>query len=77
MLFAELEPDFSDPRFLFIGANDPSLGKNKKSDTSSIFALAKDTATGYLYVVIADIARRKPDQIIEDLKSRARAMTLR
>lgn len=60
------QPDFSDPRFLFIGANDPSLGKNKKSDTSSIIALAKDTVTGYLYVVIADVARRKPDQIIED-----------
>lgn len=59
-------PDFSDPRFVFIGANDPSLGKNKKSDTSSIFALAKDTSTGYIYVLIADIARRKPDQIIED-----------
>ena len=60
------QPDFSDPRFLFIGANDPSLGKNKKSDTSSIIALAKDTITGYLYVTIADVAQRKPDQIIED-----------
>ena len=59
-------PDFSEPRFVFIGANDPSLGKNKKSDTSSIFALAKDTSTGYIYVLIADIAKRKPDQIIED-----------
>lgn len=59
-------PDFSDPRFVFVGANDPSLGKNKKSDTSSIFALAKDTSTGYIYVLIADIAKRKPDQIIED-----------
>lgn len=59
-------PDFSNPRFVFIGANDPSLGKNKKSDTSSIFALAKDTSTGYIYVLIADIAKRKPDQIIED-----------
>ena len=59
-------PDFSEPRFIFIGANDPSLGKNKKSDTSSIFALAKDTSTGYIYVLIADIAKRKPDQIIED-----------
>ena len=64
----------SDPRFLFIGANDPSLGKNKKSDTSSIFALAKDTATGYLYVVIADIARRKPDQIIEDALEASRRL---
>ena len=67
-------PDFSDPRFLFIGANDPSLGKNKKSDTSSIFALAKDTATGYLYVLIADIAKRKPDQIIEDALEASRRL---
>ena len=59
-------PDFSDPRFLFIGANDPSLGKNKKSDTSSIFALAKDTLNGYIYILIADIEKRKPDKIIED-----------
>ena len=68
------QPDFSDPRFLFIGANDPSLGKNKKSDTSSIFALAKDTMTGYLYVVIADIAKRKPDQIIEDALEASRRL---
>ena len=67
-------PDFSDPRFLFIGANDPSLGKNKKSDTSSIFALAKDTKTGYMYVVIADIAKRKPDQIIEDALDASRRL---
>jgi predicted phage terminase large subunit-like protein len=62
----KMPPDFSDPKFLFIGANDPSLGKNKKSDTSSIFALAKDTQTGYIYVLIADIEKRKPDKIIED-----------
>ena len=67
-------PDFSDPRFLFIGANDPSLGKNKKSDTSSIIALAKDTATGYLYILIADIAKRKPDQIIEDALEASRRL---
>lgn len=68
------QPDFSDPKFLFIGANDPSLGKNKKSDTSSIIALAKDTQTGYLYVVIADIAKRKPDQIIEDALDASRRL---
>ena len=67
-------PDFSDPKFLFIGANDPSLGKNKKSDTSSIFALAKDTITGYIYVVIADVAKRKPDQIIEDALEASRRL---
>ncbi len=58
--------DFSDSRFLFVGANDPSLGKNKKSDTSAIIALAKDTRTGYMYVVVASIEKRKPDVIIED-----------
>ncbi|MPM23547.1 hypothetical protein SDC9_70021 [bioreactor metagenome] len=68
------QPDFSDPRFIFVGANDPSLGKNKKSDTSSIFALAKDTITGYLYVVIADISKRKPDQIIEDALEASRRL---
>ena len=67
-------PDFSDPRFLFVGANDPSLGKNRKADTSSIIALAKDTVTGYLYVVIADIDRRKPDQIIEDALESSRRL---
>lgn len=69
-----IQPDFSDPKFLFIGANDPSLGKNRKSDTSSILALAKDTSTGYLYVVIADIARRRPDQIIEDALEASRRL---
>lgn len=60
-------PNFADPRFLFVGANDPSLGKNKRADTSSIFALAKDRFTGVVYVVIADVAQRHPDQIIEDV----------
>ncbi|WP_312938870.1 phage terminase large subunit [Oscillibacter sp.] len=59
-------PDFSAPNFLFVGANDPSLGKNKKSDTSIIVAVAKDMKTGYMYVLIADIAKRTPDQIIID-----------
>ncbi len=68
------QPDFSDPRFVFVGANDPSLGKNRNADTSAIIAVAKDTATGYLYVVIADIARRKPDQIIEDALEASRRL---
>lgn len=70
----KIQPDFSDPKFLFIGSNDPSLGKNKKSDTSSIFALAKDLTTGYIYVVIADIAKRKPDQIIADAIENSRRL---
>lgn len=59
-------PNFSDNKFIFIAANDPSLGKNKKSDTSSIILLALDTITGYMYVVEASIERRKPDVIITD-----------
>lgn len=70
----KIPPDFSDPKFLFFGSNDPSLGKNKKSDTSSIFAVAKDTSTGYLYVIIADIAKRKPDKIIEDALDASRRL---
>lgn len=58
--------NFSDPDFVFLGSNDPSLGKNKKSDTSSIIALAKNLRTGYMYIVEASVEKRKPDTIIED-----------
>lgn len=58
--------DFKNPRFIFVGSNDPSLGKNKKSDTSSLICLAKDTVTGYMYVVEASVEVRKPDVIISD-----------
>ncbi len=59
--------DFSDNEFILIGTNDPSLGKNKKSDTSAIITLAKSLKDGYLYVVDASIERRKPDAIINDV----------
>lgn len=58
--------DFKDSRFIFIGSNDPSLGKNKKSDTSSIIIIAKDLTTGYMYILEASIEKRKPDAIIDD-----------
>lgn len=59
--------DFSKPNFLIVGANDPSLGKNKKADTSSIIDLALDLDTGYMYVIGADVEKRKPDAIINDV----------
>lgn len=59
-------PDFSDSRFVFVGSNDPSMGKNKKSDTSAIIMVAKDLKTGYLYVVVASVEKRRPDVIIDD-----------
>ncbi len=61
------EVDFKQPKYLFIGGNDPSLGKNAKADTSSIITLALDTEIGYKYIVYADIAKRNPDKIIEDI----------
>lgn len=64
--YDENSVDFKDSRFIFIGANDPSLGKNKKSDTSSIIVLAKDMLSGYMYVLEASIEKRKPDVIIDD-----------
>lgn len=59
--------DWKDKDFIFIGANDPSLGKNKKSDTSSIINLALSLRTGYMYVADASVEKRKPDVIIDDV----------
>lgn len=59
--------DFKSSEFIFIGAVDPSLGKDKKSDTSAIITLAKNIRNGYLYIVEASIERRKPDIIIDDI----------
>ena len=59
--------DFRSPDFILIGANDPSLGKNKKADTSSIISLGLQMSTGYLYVADASVEKRKPDVIITDV----------
>lgn len=66
--------DWKSPEFIFIGANDPSLGKNKKSDTSSIINLALSVKTGYMYVVDASIEKRKPDVIINDVFEMSRRL---
>lgn len=61
------EIDFRLPQFRFYGFLDPSLGKNKTSDFSAIETAALDTKTGYMYDVDADIERRHPDVIINDV----------
>lgn len=66
--------DWKDPRFIFVGSNDPSLGKNKRSDTSSIINLALDTRTGYMYVADASVEKRKPDVIIDDVIEMSRRL---
>ncbi|MEY8355246.1 phage terminase large subunit [Lachnospiraceae bacterium 54-53] len=65
--YNEAEMNFKDNAFQFFGFVDPSLGKSKKSDFSAIITLAKHKATGYLYVLDADIERRHPDKIITDV----------
>lgn len=74
--YDEEKPDFSQPEFLLFGANDPSLGKNKKSDTSAIIVVAINTRTGYMYVHIASIEKRKPDAIITDIIEKSRKLKI-
>ncbi|WFD12422.1 phage terminase large subunit [Tepidibacter hydrothermalis] len=65
--YNEAAMDFKEDRFTFYGFVDPSLGKSKTSDYSVIITIAKDTETGYMYVIDADIERRHPSNIIEDI----------
>jgi predicted phage terminase large subunit-like protein len=53
--------------FDMYGACDPSLGRTSTSDFSAIVTLARHKETGNVYVLDADISRRKPDKIIEDI----------
>ena len=55
-------------RFSMFGACDPSMGKQGRGgDDSAIISLLRDDLTGFLYVLDADIKRRKPDAIIDDV----------
>jgi predicted phage terminase large subunit-like protein len=51
-------------------AVDPSLGKNKRADTSAILAVCQGI-DNYFYVLTADICRRKADVIMDDVISYA------
>lgn len=70
--YNEFEMVFNSKDFAFYGAVDPSLGKNKKSDYSAIITIAKQKATGYMYVIDADVMRRHPDKIIMDVLEKER-----
>ncbi len=70
--YNEAAINFKDAVFKFFGFVDPSLGKSKHSDTSAIITLAKDVKTGYMYILDADVCRRHPDQIIEDVLDKER-----
>jgi predicted phage terminase large subunit-like protein len=52
----------------FYGSCDPSLGKYRhKGDFSAIISAAVDVTTGVVYVLDADIARKKPHETIDDI----------
>ncbi|MBF0191758.1 MAG: phage terminase large subunit [Magnetococcales bacterium] len=54
--------------WLYFGAVDPSMGKSGgRGDPSAILVGGYDQTTGVLHVVEADIRRRSPDRIIEDV----------
>lgn len=72
--YNEAEIDFKDRNFVFYGFVDPSLGKTKHSDFSAIITLAKHKVSGYMYVFDADIERRHPDRIIEDILEKERRL---
>lgn len=56
------------PEWVFYGAVDPSLGKkNKNRDPSAILVGGFNRFTGILDVVEADIRRRLPNKLIEDV----------
>ena len=55
-------------KLIMLGGCDPSMGKqNRSADFSAILTGAFDTETGIIYILDADIARRRPDKIIDDI----------
>lgn len=50
----------------FFGACDPSMANSDNSDNSAIIVLARDK-DGILYIIEADIKRRQPNEIIDDV----------
>lgn len=55
----------------YIGG-DPSLGKQgKRGDLSAIIVVAKHSETGRIYVLVADIAKRIPENFVSTVISHA------
>lgn len=60
-------------KYKVFAACDPSLGKqNQRHDYSAIIVVYHLPKTGHYYIIDADIRKRKPDAIIEDLVSYAK-----
>jgi predicted phage terminase large subunit-like protein len=65
--FVYIEPDWENYTE-FIGSCDPSMGKTAQSDYSAIIILGKHK-DGFLDVLVADLERRHPDKIKDDILS--------
>ena len=73
----KLREEFAD-KLTFYAACDPSLGKpGKRGDYSAIIVIAKHSDTGKTYVLSADIAKRSPEQFVEDVVNKGRFYPLR
>jgi predicted phage terminase large subunit-like protein len=60
--------DLTGPSFEYYAACDPSLGKSTvKGDYSAIIVLAYDRVRDIIYVIEADIKRRCPEELMEDI----------
>jgi len=61
-----------------IGACDPSMGKRgNRGDYTAIVTVVQNTETKQMYVVDADIARRKPDETIQRIVALANTYSYR
>jgi predicted phage terminase large subunit-like protein len=61
----DLKKDFK--HLELYGAVDASMGKRNNADYSAIVIFARNKRTGQMYVLEANLKRRHPDQIIEDI----------
>ena len=61
----KVPPNFADPRFLLVGANDPSLGKNKRADTCLLYTSGRRERRAAADRRGADRARRHRERYAE------------
>lgn len=65
------------PGAYFYGACDPSLGRSKKRGDYTAIVILLQTKKGINYVIVADIARRSPDQTVQRILQYAKMYRMR
>lgn len=62
--------DFLSYHAEFYGACDPSMGKRSRhSDNSAIIIAVRDKRDGTIYILVADIAKRAPDKMLDSIEA--------